>query len=71
MMRCMIVLFVVALSVAVFAEGTKEGAQGAAAKSTGGTIVLRLADNAAPNHPNTLGDKEFARLVSERTGGRN
>lgn len=33
-------------------------------------IVLRLAENQPSDYPTTLGDKEFARLVEERTQGR-
>jgi tripartite ATP-independent transporter DctP family solute receptor len=34
------------------------------------TIVFRLAENQPEDYPTTLGDKEFARLVSDRTNGR-
>jgi tripartite ATP-independent transporter DctP family solute receptor len=34
------------------------------------TIVLRLAENQPEDYPTTLGDKEFARLVEERTAGK-
>lgn len=33
-------------------------------------IVFRLAENQPEDYPTTLGDKKFARLVSERTDGR-
>lgn len=33
-------------------------------------IVLRLAENQSEDYPTTLGDREFARLVNEQTGGR-
>ncbi len=33
-------------------------------------MVLRLAENQAEDYPTTIGDKEFARLVEERTDGR-
>lgn len=36
----------------------------------GADIVLKLADNHADDYPTVLGDKEFARLVKERSGGR-
>jgi tripartite ATP-independent transporter DctP family solute receptor len=34
------------------------------------SIVLRLAENQPEDYPTTLGDKEFARLVNERSQGR-
>jgi tripartite ATP-independent transporter DctP family solute receptor len=34
------------------------------------TIILRLAENQPEDYPTTLGDREFARLVEERTQGR-
>ena len=37
---------------------------------SGKQIVLRLAENQAADYPTTIGDKEFARLVEERTNGR-
>lgn len=33
-------------------------------------IVLRLAENQPEDYPTTIGDKEFAKLVEERTNGR-
>ena len=33
-------------------------------------VVLRLAETHGPDYPTTLGNKEFARLVEERTNGR-
>lgn len=33
-------------------------------------IILRLADNHAEDYPTVLGDKEFARLVEERSNGK-
>ncbi|WP_070000333.1 TRAP transporter substrate-binding protein [Cellulosilyticum sp. I15G10I2] len=34
------------------------------------TVYLRLAENQPPDHPTTQADKEFARLVEEKTNGR-
>ncbi|MGA9173244.1 MAG: TRAP transporter substrate-binding protein DctP [Thermoactinomyces sp.] len=33
-------------------------------------MVLKLADNQAPDYPTVIGDNEFAKLVKERTKGR-
>lgn len=37
---------------------------------SGKTITLRLAENQPDDYPTTIGDKEFARLVEEKTDGR-
>lgn len=39
-------------------------------KNSNKSITLVLADNQSSSYPTTLGDKEFARLVQERTNGR-
>lgn len=39
-------------------------------KPKDGQIILRLAENHPESHPDTVGDKVFARLVEERTNGR-
>ncbi|MGL5174900.1 MAG: TRAP transporter substrate-binding protein [Cetobacterium sp.] len=36
----------------------------------GADIILKLADNHADDYPTVLGDKEFARLVNERSNGK-
>ncbi|MCM0648193.1 TRAP transporter substrate-binding protein [Clostridium swellfunianum] len=40
------------------------------AKTEKATIIFRLAENQPEDYPTTLGDKEFARLVNQRTQGR-
>jgi tripartite ATP-independent transporter DctP family solute receptor len=39
-------------------------------KPENGQLVFRLADNWSEDYPPVLGDKEFARLVEERSGGK-
>ena len=39
-------------------------------KANGPAMVLKLADNQAPDYPTVLGDNEFAKLVKERSNGR-
>lgn len=46
------------------------GCGNAAGSSSDGTTVLRLAENHPDDYPTTIGDKEFARLVEEKTDGR-
>jgi len=41
-----------------------------APKPNSGEMVFRLAENHSMGHPATIGDKEFARLVEERSGGK-
>ncbi|MDK2799579.1 MAG: hypothetical protein PWP27_849 [Clostridiales bacterium] len=45
-------------------------AEAPAPKPSGEQIVLRLGETHPADYPTTLGDKEFARLVEERTNGR-
>jgi tripartite ATP-independent transporter DctP family solute receptor len=53
-----------------FVTGLKPGGYGDKSKQTEATVVFRLAENQPEDYPTTLGDKEFARLVKERTNGR-
>lgn len=49
-------------------QGTASGGQ--AAKSGQPQMVLRLAENQPEDYPTTIGDKAFAKMVSEKTNGR-
>jgi len=37
---------------------------------SGPQLVLKLAENQPEDYPTTIGDKEFARIVEEKTNGR-
>jgi tripartite ATP-independent transporter DctP family solute receptor len=50
--------------------GLDESGAGDKAKQAEKPVVFRLAENQPEDYPTTLGDKEFARLVNERTNGR-
>ncbi|WP_405098454.1 TRAP transporter substrate-binding protein [Oceanobacillus sp. FSL H7-0719] len=52
------------LSILLTGCGTASGS------SSEGATVLRLAENHPDDYPTTIGDKEFARLVEEKTDGR-
>ncbi|WP_231514981.1 TRAP transporter substrate-binding protein [Oceanobacillus salinisoli] len=49
-------------------ENNTEGSEGA--EENVETVTLRLAENHPEDYPTTIGDKEFARLVEEKTDGR-
>jgi tripartite ATP-independent transporter DctP family solute receptor len=51
-----------------FVTGLKP--KGDSSNQADATVVFRLAENQPEDYPTTLGDKEFARLVNERTKGR-
>lgn len=51
-------------------NGGEKKTEPAAAPKEEKEIVLRLAENQPADYPTTLGDKEFAKLVEERTNGR-
>jgi tripartite ATP-independent transporter DctP family solute receptor len=50
--------------------GLKSSGNGDNIKQAEAPLVFRLAENQPEDYPTTLGDKEFARLVNERTNGR-
>lgn len=50
--------------------GQKQAAPGGDKKAEGAKYTFRLAETHPPDYPTTLGDKEFARLVGERSNGR-
>lgn len=50
--------------------GTNDASQEEPKQEEVETIVFRLAENQPEDYPTTIGDKEFARLVEERTDGR-
>ena len=56
-----IVLFTSVLAFLVFHKGGKKAGEG---------IVLRLSEVHSDEYPTSLADKEFSRLVYERSGGR-
>src|SRR5699024_8541171 len=49
---------------------TKTASEGDDSASSDETITLQLAENQPDDFPTTIGDKEFARLVEEKTDGR-
>ena len=79
MKRFLSILLVCVLAASLFA-GCSQSSQTAAAPAAptaapteapkAEPIVFRLAENQPEDYPTTLGDKEFARLVEERTNGR-
>lgn len=46
------------------------GSEKSNGNTTNKTVVLKLAENQPEDYPTTIGDKEFARLVEEKTNGR-
>jgi tripartite ATP-independent transporter DctP family solute receptor len=65
------------ITVAVFAgcsnsstNNPKSNGTGDSSKQDAAAMVFRLAENQPEDYPTTLGDREFARLVNERTNGR-
>lgn len=46
------------------------GSKDAAATDNGSKVVLKLADNQAPDYPTVVGDNEFAKLVKDRSKGK-
>ncbi|TVR03621.1 MAG: TRAP transporter substrate-binding protein [Spirochaetaceae bacterium] len=63
-----IILFSVSLLLVASMAWSAGRAEGSAAAPQ--QVVLRLAETHGPDYPTTLGNKEFARLVEERTNGR-
>lgn len=75
MKRLLSILLVCVFAVSLFVgcssgAGTQEAAQQPKEEPKAEPIVFRLAENQPEDYPTTLGDKEFARLVEERTKGR-
>jgi len=71
--RILAILLVLAAFSFVFAGGqsqTPGETSATPAAPDAQPIVMRLAETHAADYPTTLGDKEFARLVEERTNGR-
>ena len=63
------------LFISLLISGCSDSTGGSVENSSAGekdteTIVFRLAENQPEDYPTTIGDKEFARLVEERTNGR-
>ena len=68
----LLVLIFVAIVLAA-CGGSSDDEGGAGESDTGGSgevTTLRLAENHPDDYPTTVGDKEFARLVEEKTDGR-
>lgn len=57
----------IAVSASILIAGCSYQSKNADLKST---IIFRLAENHPSNHPTTLADEEFARLVKEKTNGK-
>ncbi|SFM19227.1 tripartite ATP-independent transporter solute receptor, DctP family [Gracilibacillus orientalis] len=67
-------LFLTMLSVIILLAACSDDSSNTSTDSSGeedqGTTTLRLAENQPEDYPTTIGDKEFARLVEEKTDGR-
>ncbi|TWT27753.1 TRAP transporter substrate-binding protein [Planomicrobium sp. CPCC 101110] len=63
----LVIMTIVALVLAACGSGSTSGSGGSSGE---GTITLKLAENQPDDYPTTIGDKEFARLVEEKTEGR-
>lgn len=64
----LVIMTIVALALAACGGGSTSGSEGSASGEE--TITLKLAENQPDDYPTTIGDKEFARLVEEKTEGR-
>ncbi|WP_249872586.1 TRAP transporter substrate-binding protein [Oceanobacillus saliphilus] len=62
------ILLFVGVVLAACGGGDENDADGAS--DTEESVTLRLAENHPEDYPTTIGDKEFARLVEEKTDGR-
>jgi tripartite ATP-independent transporter DctP family solute receptor len=67
---CTTLLFVLIFSLTCCANNNNQSFNSADNKNPNKVITLVLADNQPATYPTSLGDKEFARLVKERTNGR-
>ncbi|GKV66564.1 MULTISPECIES: TRAP transporter substrate-binding protein [unclassified Sporosarcina] len=64
-------LLVGLIAVVMAACGGDEGSEDGSASASGEkTITLKMADNHPDDYPTVVGDKEFARLVEEKTDGK-
>ncbi|OIQ60800.1 TRAP transporter substrate-binding protein [Neomoorella thermoacetica] len=71
--KCFIISIIVILILGLTACGQQSGSNqstGSNDANKGQKLTLRLADNQPEDYPTVVGDKEFARLVKERTNGR-
>lgn len=70
-MKTLSIFFVMAMVALILgACGDESSNSGEASEGSGETITLKLAENQPDDYPTTIGDKEFARLVEEKTDGR-
>ncbi|MGH2316405.1 TRAP transporter substrate-binding protein [Planococcus sp. SE5232] len=70
-MKTLSIFFVTSMAALTLAACGDEGSSsGGSAEGAGETITLKLAENQPDDYPTTIGDKEFARLVEEKTDGR-
>jgi tripartite ATP-independent transporter DctP family solute receptor len=68
MKKMFVSALILLMAFSLFAQGTTEGSSEAAKSSK--QIVLKLSECHADGYPTALADKEFSRLVEERTEGR-
>lgn len=73
MKRLSIIIFgsiLLLLLVTVGCGGSPKQGGGQSQDKSQGKLVLKLAENQPEDYPTTIGDKEFARIVEEKTNGR-
>ncbi|PWU69496.1 TRAP transporter substrate-binding protein [Gracilibacillus dipsosauri] len=66
----MFIVMVSAITLLASCSNSSDNKEGSSGDSSGETITLKLAENQPEDYPTTVGDKEFARLVEEKTDGR-
>lgn len=70
-MKTLSIFFIMAMVALILGACGDEGSSsGEGSEGSGETITLKLAENQPDDYPTTIGDKEFARLVEEKTDGR-
>src|SRR5699024_9858911 len=65
-----LIFTVVLIGILLAACSSDNEASGNSDTSDGDTTTLRLAEDQPEDYPTTVGDKEFAKLVEEKTDGR-